>query len=70
MFLVLLAMNLAKCEILLTIQNDGIPDRFIMAGDSYKVIREVITRVVLGEESQIIDDALQVREWPRGMSLI
>ena len=69
MFLVPLAKNLAKFEILFTIQNDGIPDRFIMAGENYKIIREVITRVVLGEEAQIIDEALQVGERDRGMSV-
>ncbi|KAI0220696.1 hypothetical protein LSAT2_027815, partial [Lamellibrachia satsuma] len=40
-------------------ENDGIPDRFVVAGENYQIIREVITRVILGEESQLIDEVLQ-----------
>ena len=50
-------------KILLNLQNDGIPDRFVVAGANYKIIREVITRVILGEESQHIDRVLQVGSW-------
>ena len=55
--------KLAINKILLNLQNDGIPDRFVVAGENYKIIREVITRVILGEESQLIDEVLQVGSW-------
>ena len=48
---------------MLYLQNDGIPDRFIVAGDHYKVIRDVITRVVLGEDIQLMEEELQVGSW-------
>jgi len=48
---------------MLYLQNDGIPDRFIVAGEHYKVIREVITRVVLGEDTQLMEEELQVGGW-------
>lgn len=41
-------------------QNDGIPDQFVVAGEHYKVVREVITKVVLGEDIQLMDEELQV----------
>ena len=58
--------KLAINKILLNLQNDGIPDRFVVAGENYKIIREVITRVILGEESQLIDEVLQVGSWLPG----
>jgi len=48
---------------MLYLQNDGIPDRFVVAGEHYKVIREVITRVVLGEDTQLMEEELQVGGW-------
>ena len=45
---------------LFSTQNEVLPDRFVVCGESYKELRELLAEIVIGKDVEALNEKVQV----------
>lgn len=45
---------------LFSVQNEVLPDRFVVCGESYKDLRELLAEIVIGKDVEALNEKVQV----------
>ena len=52
--------TLCCSQCLFSLQNEVLPDRFVVCGESYKNLRELLAEIVIGKDVNALTEKVQV----------